>query len=77
MSSKTQDSFSIETLSAYSQPANGNSGYCPAASAVKPPVNRVLVPRRLSDDVQLSRESSANDEAAASSLCSNFMAAWG
>lgn len=76
MNSRTQDSLSIDALRALGQPVNSNLGYSAPAPAASSTSNRILVPRRLKDDVQLSRESSRDDEAA-NSLCSNFMAAWG
>jgi hypothetical protein len=75
MNSTTQDSLSIDSLGAYSQPANGNVYTAPAPLA-RTATNKIVVPRRLADNVQLSRES-AGDEEGANSLCSNFMAAWG
>lgn len=75
MNSTTQDSLSIDSLGAYSQPVNGN-GYTAQAPVARTATNKIVVPRRLADNVQLSRES-AGDEEGANSLCSNFMAAWG
>ena len=75
MNSRTQDSLSIDALGAFGQPVNSNLGYSAPAPAARSASNRILVPRRLKDDVQLSQE--GRDDEAASSLCSNFMAAWG
>lgn len=75
MNSRSQDSLSIDTFGAFPQPLNSSAGYS-SGSEARGSANRIVVPRRLKDDVQLSRESSREEEAAAS-LCSSFMAAWG
>lgn len=65
-------SFNSPLSSGSIAPAPSADSASPSAPATK----KVQVVRRLNDDVQLSRESSA-DEGSADSLCSNFMAAWG
>lgn len=76
MNSRSQDSLTIDAFAAFAQPLNSNlsCGGAPA-SETKAGANRVIVVRRLQDDVQLSRESGRDEESAAS-LCSSFMAAW-
>ncbi len=66
MARSIRDNISSETAS-----------YTPSTSASQPVRKPIQVVRRLKDDVCLSQDTKRNDEDSASSLCSNFMAAWG
>ncbi len=69
-----QDSW--ESTAPRGQAVNGGAGCRPSQGSANGSVHRIQVPRRLNDQVLLSRESSGQEESAMT-LCSNFMAAWG